>query len=87
MMGVNTGDAHHEDGGEDEDDVEEGQAQQEYVDGHWSPEIDHKSHLDSSNQEKKDEARTNESRQECDYLIEHVKQVPIPILEQTLPIF
>ena len=33
MMGVNTRDPHHEDGGEDEDDVEEGQAQQEDVDG------------------------------------------------------
>ena len=33
VVGVDAGDAHHQDGGEDEEDVEEGQAQQEYVDG------------------------------------------------------
>ena len=40
-MCVNAGDPHHEDGGEDEDDVEEGQAQQQDVDGtdHGRPDI------------------------------------------------
>ena len=41
MVCVNAGDPHHEDGGEDEDDVEEGQAQQEDVNGtdHGRPDI------------------------------------------------